>query len=135
MDNLQFTIPEILSLLGVAQCVYILVYISFRAGRLSRAFLPILYFFVLGAAFFLDAAYSHLGELTPVYDILRWFFWFSGPPLSALLIIQIARITQMPPLRYFSLLLLIPFALAVSLFMTDIGTPEMWEWLVVSGLI
>jgi AraC-like DNA-binding protein len=143
MDNLQFTIPEILSLIGVTQCVYILVYITFRAGRLSRAGLPILYFSILSIAFFLDAARTNLGEITPWYDELRWFFWFSGPPVSVLLLIQIAQITQVPPLRHFWVLLLTPLALGISLLLTQHTSecealhtcPELREWLIVTGLI
>ena len=54
MDQLRFTIPEMLSLIGVFQCVYILVYVLFRAGNISRVVLPLLYFLVLGVGFFLD---------------------------------------------------------------------------------
>lgn len=110
MDQLQFTIPEILSLIGVTQCVYILVYMSMRAGRLSRAGLPILYFFVLGIAFFADFGQRSVGEITPYYFYIQWAAWFLGPPLSVLLIIQIARITSTPALKHYWVLLLIPFA-------------------------
>lgn len=143
MNNLQFTIPEILSLIGMTQCVYILVYITFRAGRLSRAGLPILYFTILGIAFFFDAARSSLGDSTLWYDKLRWFFWFSGPPVSVLLLTQIAQITQVPPLRHFWVLGLTPLAFGISLLMASQvsgcgelpACPELREWLVVTGLI
>ena len=54
MDSLRFSIPEILSLLGVAQCVYLLVYMLFRSGSIKSVFLPGLYFLVLGIAFSFD---------------------------------------------------------------------------------
>ena len=39
----QFTLPEILSLLGLIQCVYVLVYMMLRAGSVSAAIIPSLY--------------------------------------------------------------------------------------------
>lgn len=143
MDHLRFTIPEILSLIGITQCVYILVYILFRSGRLSRGSLPFLYFLVLGTAFFLDFGKNYIGEISPYYDVFRWLAWFSGPPLSVLLVIQIAQITKMPDLKHFWVLFLIPLALWGSALMAstynDCGALHMcaafYEWLVVSGLL
>lgn len=143
METLQFTIPEILSLIGLVQCVYILVYMGMRAGRLSRATLPIIYFSFLGMAFLLDFASLHLSALIPYYSILQWFFWFSGPPLSVLLVIQIAQITRMPPLKSYWVLGLVPFALLVSCMFTSSAQEctamkdctLLHDWLNVTGLI
>lgn len=117
MDQLRFSIPEILSLIGVAQCVYILVYMLFRAGNIKRVILPFLYFIVLGLAFFLDFSERFIGGLTVYYGILQWFFWFLGPPLSVLLIIQIARIRQTPDFINYWVLFLTPLAYAGAVFM------------------
>ena len=114
-SHLQFTIPEILSLIGLVQCVYILVYMAFRAGRFSRIVLPALYFLVLGAAFFLDFAARGLSGLFPFYNITEWAFWFLGPPLSVLLMIQIARITELPSIRSYWVLTLLPLAVLAGL--------------------
>lgn len=143
MESLKFTIPEIMSLFGVVQCVYILVYMALRAGRLSRAGLAIAYFSFLGIAFFLDFAYASWHGVTAYYDFLQWFFWFSGPPLGALLVIQIAQITRTPAIRYYSVLLLIPAAAIVSmLFAKASGECEALincmvfkDWLHVTGLM
>lgn len=143
MEPLRFTIPEILSLIGVFQCVYILVYVLFRAGNAWRVLLPLLYFLVLGAGFFLDFARSYIGELTPYYDLLLWAAWFFGPPLSALVIIQIAQISKLPSLSDWTVLFLIPAALAFSLLMASqskecevlVQCPLLWEWLDIAGLI
>ncbi|MCB1783004.1 MAG: helix-turn-helix transcriptional regulator [Alphaproteobacteria bacterium] len=144
MDQLRFTIPEMLSLLGVCQCVYILVYILFRAsGHLKRVVLPVVYFSVLGAAFFMDFAQGHIRELTPYYDFICWLLWAYGPPLSALLIIQMARIAKLPPWPAWSVLVFVPLAYFFSRNMvlsdgvcTVFRTcPEFWEWQNLSGLV
>jgi AraC-like DNA-binding protein len=132
--DLRFTIPEILSLIGVAQCVYLLVYMIFRAGRLARVGLPLLYFLVLGLAFLYDFAAGYLGSEIPYYEYIRWALWFYGPPLSVLLAVQIAQITRVPDARHYWVVLLIPIAF---LFSFVVGSPagNVQEWLVVSGLV
>lgn len=143
MDQLKFTIPEILSLIGVAQCVYVLVYMMFRAGEVRRAFLPFIYFLFIGIAFFLDFGMRFIGELTIYYGILQWFFWFIGPPLSVLLIIQIIQIRQTPDLGHYWVLFLTPLAYVGAVFMSwgdpscifPDGCPVLYEWLVITGLI
>lgn len=118
IEQIQFTVPEILSLIGVTQCVYILVYIAMRAGRLSRAGLPLVYFSVIALAFFVDAAERELGGSFTHYFYLQWAAWFLGPPLSVLLIIQIAQINRTPDIKHFWVLWLIPIAFAVAHAMT-----------------
>lgn len=143
MDQLRFSIPEIFSLLGVFQCVYLLVYMLFRSGDMRRAILPFAYFFVIGTAFFLDFAGRFIGGLTVWYDILRWFAWFMGPPLSVLLIIQVARIRETPGIGSYWVLFLTPLAYVAAVFMAlrDPGCifpgncPVLYEWLVITGLI
>lgn len=143
MDQLRFTIPEMLSLIGVFQCVYILVYVLFRAGNLFRVLLPLLYFFVLGTGFFLDFASSYIGEITPYYDLIRWAAWFFGPSLSVLVIIQVAQTTESPSLVDYSVLLFIPLAMLFSLFMASqasqctvpVECQVLWDWLDATGLV
>ncbi len=143
MDHIRFSIPELFSLLGVAQCVYLLVYMLFRAGDVRRAAIPFIYFLVIGAAFFLDFAQRFIGELTAYYEIFRWFAWFMGPPLSVLLIVQVARIREVPGPGNFWVLFLTPLAYVVSVFLS-LRHPEcmfpdrcevLHEWLVITGLV
>lgn len=124
MQQLAFTIPEILSLVGLAQCVYLVVYISLRAGRLSRAGLPILYFLILGLAFFSDLAEGRISEISQYYFYLQWATWYMGPPLSVLLVVQIAQITKVPPLRDYWVLLLLPAGFVLSLLAISRGDPD-----------
>ena len=144
MDSLRFTFTEVLSLIGVFQCVYVLVYVSFRAGSAVRIILPLLYFIVLGAAFFIELARRHIGEITPYYDVLSWGAWTLGPPLSALLIIQMSHIRKLPSLANWSILLSVPIAYGISRVAsvyvnteckTNIMCPDFMNWLNITGVI
>ncbi len=139
----SFTIHEILSLIALAQCVYILVYILFRSGDFARAILPFFYFLLLGSAFFLDFAHSRIGDISPIYGALQWGTWFAGPVLSLLLITQIARITSLPPLRDFVVVLFLPLSFSLAYFLAAIDTScaegiwscaVFYDWLTVAGL-
>ena len=142
MDQLRFSIPEILSLIGVAQCIYVLVYMLFRAGDARRALLPFVYFTILGVAFFLDFSERFISGLTIYYPILQWFFWFFGPPLSVLLILQIGQIRETPSLGNYWVLFLTPVAYAAAVMMSlqdkscmfPVNCPVLHEWLVITGL-
>ncbi len=115
MNQLVLTIPETMSLVGLIQSVYIVVYMMFRSGDIRRALLPLIYFVVLGAAFFLDFAVMRVGEVSPLFAVAQWAAWFMGPPLSVLLIMQVVRITKAPASPAFLILLLVPLAHAVAL--------------------
>lgn len=143
MNNIQFTFPEIIALIGLAQCIYILVYFSFRVGQLTRAALPALYFLVLGIALGMDASYSHLADGFDYYKIYQSFFWFLGPPLSYLLIIQIARITRVPEIRHYWVVALLPAAFAIAMTIAKglnvcpslSNCAELSDLLIVAGLV
>ncbi len=143
MDQLRFSLTEILMLLGAAQCIYVLVYMAFRSGRISRGSLPLLYFFVLGLAFLSDFAGGRIGEIFPYYFYINWAAWFLGPSLSVLLIIQIAQIHKTPPLLSYGVLLLLPISfLLVQLFLGDLEgckkalpCTQVQEWLILAGVI
>jgi AraC-like DNA-binding protein len=135
LESLRFNIPEILSLIGLVQCVYILVYMAFRAGGWKRAFLPFVYFLVLGLAFFAGFASRFIGAM-PFYALIDWALWFMGPPLSVLLVIQIARITEPPSLRHFRVLGVLPLALVLAIAITRrIEGMIFQEWLTLTGIL
>ncbi|MDH5723100.1 MAG: helix-turn-helix domain-containing protein [Alphaproteobacteria bacterium] len=145
MNQFQFNIQEVLSLLGVFQCVYILVYIVFRAPNIITVFLPCLYFLVLGAAFFSDLSERYIGQAIPYYSIINWMLWSYGPPISALLIIQMAQSRNFPKLMEWGVLLFVPLALLVSVIITKSTSTEHCEyinkcsefgdWLNITGMI
>lgn len=127
--NSQFTLGEILSLLGLTQSVYILVYMLLRSGSFRHAIVPSLYFGVLSAAFLFDAAAGRWASGMQKYETLQWLFWFSGIPLGTLLAFQIAQVPETLHPKYFLLLLLVPVSFLPALVF------EAHNILYVSGLI
>lgn len=127
--NSQFTLAEILSLLGLAQSVYVLVYMMLRSGSVRGAIVPSLYFGVLAAAFLFDAAAGRWSKEIGHYETLQWLFWFSGVPLGTLLIFQLAQVPETLRPKYFLLLLLVPISFLPCLVYDE---PEI---LYVSGLV
>lgn len=114
MNTLSFTALEVVSLIGVVQCVYLLVHMSFRAGSVIRIIVPVAYFFVLGGAFFFDAARSNLGSFLTYYELIVWAFWALSIPLSALVIIQMSKIRELPSFWSFLIVLTVPLAFLFS---------------------
>ena len=108
---LNLTILELLAFLGLAQSVYILVYIFLRSNSFSRAIYPVIFFLTLGGAFFITVAQSQWQISVDNYSQINWLLWTLCAPLSSLLSIQIARITKSPPLLFLPLLLIVPVAL------------------------
>lgn len=145
MDQLRFTLPEVFSLIGVFQCVYILVYVGFRARKnFIRVILPLLYFFILGCAFLLDMARSTLFEITPYYDVLVWGMWNLTIPLGVLLIIQMAQIKRLPHILNWLILAVVPFSYIISKILILYFSQEcseamlcdgFFDWLNISGVI
>ncbi len=143
VSQLRFTFPELIALLGMSQAVFIVVYMLFRTRMLVREGLPLAYFSVLAGALFLDAGQRMLGYHLEYYPLLQWLLWFAGPPLSVLLIFQIAQITRMPSLRHFRVLLLLPAAFVLSYWIaradescsTVLGCSSFRELLIVSGIV
>lgn len=142
MRELQFTIPEILSLLGVTQCVYILVYMIFGTGSKKSIIIPSAYFLALGVAFSLDFASRFLAEGFFYYDLLQWGAWYIGPPLSVLLILQVAGVVS--PIRSsYWILFLIPAAFIGAYIASEAlygctlaeECSAFREWLAIMGLV
>lgn len=121
MSSISFTLPEILALIGIVQCTFLMVHIAFRAGQISRAGLPLLYFAVLGSAFVADLLEIRWDITQPEYFYLQWFLWFSGPPLSVLVIIQLADMTKTPALRDYWILLLLPLSMMFSFLASEVS--------------
>ncbi len=132
--TLSFSLQEIIALLGLAQCVYLLVFMAVRSNRLTRATLPTLFFVSLAIAFFLSAAESRWQTGFMHYGELKWLLWTLSSPLSALLIMQIASVTKTPPLSLWGIFFLIPCAYLLSSIMGFLYG-DMETWLHVSGLI
>lgn len=143
ISQLRFTLTELVSLLGMSQAIFVAVYVIFHAKDFKKAILPLIYFSFLALALFLDAGNRLIGSDFAYYHLIQWFFWFSGPPLSALLIFQIARITKPPSLKHYRVFILMPLALGISYWAgkadptcTEIqGCHSFEEMLIVSGVV
>ena len=143
MTQLSFSLPEILAIIGVIQCTYLVVHVAFRSGQIARAGLPLLYFLVLGAAFTVDLLQGRWAIEGNLYFYLEWLLWFAGPPLSVVLIIQLADMNQRPALRDFWVVLLLPLSFMLSWLAASTiiecdslnNCPEMYELLSVTGLM
>lgn len=108
-----FSFLEVLSLIGLIQCVYLSVHIAFRFGRIGGAILPFSYFLLLGLAFLADFGSGRISSA--YYPYFQWGAWFSGPPLSVLLVMQLKNQAQRRNLRDFAVLLFLPLGAMVSL--------------------
>lgn len=138
---LRFSLFEIVALLGVAQSFYIVVYLLFRSGRISRGGVPLVYFLNMGALFawcFLD---YNLPSVTEGLSLIKWGLWALQAPLCCLLIIQVSQIYKVPDFSDYWVVLLVPAAYgavyAVSHYWLvctkDDLCPDLESWLWVSG--
>lgn len=132
--TLNFSLHEVVALLGLAQCVYVLVFMLARSNRLTRATLPFLFFVTLALAFFSSAAEARWQTGFVYYGEFKWLLWTLACPLSALLVLQIASVTKSPSLPFWGMFFLIPCAYLVSLLL-EYSYGQMEEWLHVSGII
>lgn len=114
IGELSFTFIQMLSLVGIFQCVYVLVHVQMRAGFTTKVVVPSLYFLFLAFAFITDFAQPYLNELTPFYSMISWYAWFAILPLSFLLVIQMADMRAFPKFRYWLVLLFLPASLLTS---------------------
>ena len=119
LKSISFTLPDILLLLGIAQCCYIIVYLAFRSGRISRGGLPLLYFVNLLAAFTLTFLSNQLPEYFLQFSTLIQMLWGLQTPLCILLIIQVAQIYKVPALRHYWVLALPPIAFGAATLVTS----------------
>ncbi len=121
METLRFTIPEILSLIGLVQCTYILVYFTIRGIHKNNAALPFFYFLFLGLAFFLDFGTRHIAQIIPAYGQILWLSWFIGPPLSVILIMRLAAPPNSNIYKKLLILLSLPVCWLFSILAVDMG--------------
>ena len=108
-----FSLLEWLAITGFAQGVLILVYIVFRARHWQQAFIPILYFLFLTAAFGLQFA-MRLEDFVPLLQVGVWVCWAMGPPLCYLFGLQVVRMTEVPHKMHFLVLLAVPVAVLAA---------------------
>lgn len=109
MQLLEITWWELIALLGLVQSVWLLVYMTLRAGRIRYASIALIYFSFMTLGFLADFGTRYLQDLA-VYPLLQDMVWYSLPVLSVLLSIQIAKVDGLPERKYLLILGLLPVA-------------------------
>lgn len=113
MNLVEVTLWELVALLGLAQSLWLIVYMTLRAGRIRNASLALLCFFSLSLAFLADFGARYLSEIA-FYPLVQDFLWQVLPVFSVLLAIQIAMVDKFPEKKFFLILLLPPLTALVS---------------------
>lgn len=143
MDSARFTLAEILSFIGFVQCVFILVYMTFRVRPLVSAALPFLYFLVLGFVFLMDFGREPIGDYFIYYGIVTLGLWFFSIPLSVLVIQHIARLGTVLSFRRYTILALPVIAIIIAAMIVRITNEcnvlhkcsEFMNWFLLGGIL
>lgn len=136
MIEVKFSPYEVLLILGGVQCLYVSLYMFFKAGKIAHALIPSGLFLILSLAFTYDVLSQHFELSHKIKISLQWALWFYLPQMSTLLIIQLGRLTRLPEIRTFLILLLIPVSFCVAY--TCYRLTERYDlndWLLVAGVI
>lgn len=107
----NFNFSDVLALMGLAQSLYLLVYILFRAGSIRNIFVPSFCMLIFVLSFTTDFALPRFNQWEHA-EIIRSFFWMVIPASSALLINQVADFGRLPS-RFAWATLLLPVLAAV----------------------
>lgn len=144
MNIVEITLWELVALLGLAQSLWLIVYMALRSGRIKNASLALACFICLSLAFLADFGARYLSEIT-LYPLMQDFLWQLLPVLSVLLAIQIAMVDKFPPRNYFFILLLplLTVVLSVGVFEATADckkfeicdVPQMREIMAVCGIL
>ena len=115
--HITFSLIEWVALTGLAQCLFIIVYVSFRVRDLRQAFVALAYFLSLACAFGLQFA-LRLEDYEAPIRLALWFAGALGAPLCYLLVLQVVRLQAFPGWRHVALMLCVPATLVVALAMS-----------------
>jgi AraC-like DNA-binding protein len=107
--------------MGVAQCVFILVYIASRSWRSSRSIIPFLYFLLLGSLFFGELFLGLYPTVSEHRQSILMFSWMVVPVLSYLFIVQIINLEKLPALKHYMVLPLTFLCMAIPYLFGDYG--------------
>lgn len=118
--SLQIDLLQVFALLGLAQSVYVLVYIALHARFDWRVAIPFVYVMALVLGFLTIFAKPYLAEGWPLFDLMYMAVWIILPILSVLLIAQLAKPYHLPPVVYFFFLLVPVLVFAIAPFLAGI---------------
>ncbi len=120
--DVTFSLLEWVALTGLAQCLFILVYILFRVRNLRQGAIAIAYFLFLACAFGLRFA-LRLEDFEAPLRLALWFSGAVGVPLCYLLVLQVSRLQAFSGGRHLLWLLCVPATLAAAFVMSRLQTP------------
>ena len=113
LSQVSFTLQEWLAITGVVQTVFILVYMFFRVKEWRQASVAFGYFLMLGLFFALQFSLK-IGQAQDYIHLGLWLTWSFGPPLSALLVLQVTDPAHPLPKKSFFILGLVPLSALVA---------------------
>ncbi len=96
LANTTLSFSDLFSIIGIIQCVTVIVYILFRSGHWRHVIVPVLCFGFLLASFAFDFASTRFVSNIYINYIIRDVIWMMVPALSVLLIMQIADLGVLP---------------------------------------
>jgi AraC-like DNA-binding protein len=121
--DVTFSLFEWIALTGLAQCLFILVYVFFRVRDLRQGSIAIAYFLSLACAFGLRFA-LRLEDYEAPIRLALWFSGAIGVPLCYLLVLQVSRLHAFRGGRHLLWLLSVPATLVVAVAMVRLQAPS-----------
>lgn len=88
LQNLTFSLTELIALLGLGQALMVILHVIFRMNAVREAAPYLAYFMALALGFALQLFYR-LDVFYYQVDYLSWFVWSMATPLSVLLVVSI----------------------------------------------
>lgn len=140
----SFSLTDLVSILGLAQCVLIFFYIAAQAGKLAQAVIPLTFFAVLAAGFALQSSVISMMLVVDFWPrLLNWLAWALAPPLSYLLVLQLARPNTLPSLGDYWVFLPVlgagfgALSLDMATDLCEVSFPcdRFYDWLYLFGVI
>lgn len=144
LEQISLSLQQVLSLIGLAQSVFVIVHVIMHTKNTKLPLLPLSYFSLLCAAFLFDFAASHIITFIPLYTIIQSFLWFMLAPMSVILIRQLVYPVKTMHKRKALTILCLPFiglvlALSVASFSPSchklLECQILWDWFFLSGTI
>jgi AraC-like DNA-binding protein len=144
MNDINFTLTEFLALIGVVQCVFILVFISFRARSMHKTVAPFAYFLLLGGVFLGDFGRKFLGADLEFYDLVILWLWFTSIAMSVIVVMQIAYERQALGIWPYTLLCIPALVLFLAYGFSNAFEecappykvcPAFYNWFIVGGIL
>lgn len=121
--DVTFSLFEWIALTGLAQCLFILVYVFFRVRDLRQGSIAIAYFLSLACAFGLRFA-LRLEDYEAPIRLALWFSGAIGVPLCYLLVLQVSRLHAFRGGRHLLWLFSVPATLVVAVAMVRLQAPS-----------